>query len=70
MPDSVVAVQVQVQGVAVVTPQHTGYRVWVRVKALKRQQRIQIHLKKKACTGNNSQESQVIQSSGIRSSEF
>jgi len=29
MPDAVVAVQVQVHGAAVVTPQHTGYRVWV-----------------------------------------
>jgi len=30
--------------VAVVTPQHTGYRVWV--KALTRQQRIKIHTKR------------------------
>jgi len=48
MLDAVVAVQVQVQGVAAVTPQHTGYRFgdWVRVKALKRQQRIKNTSKK------------------------
>jgi len=38
-----------------------------QVEALKRQQRIKIHPK---MANNNSQESQVIQSSGIRSSEF
>jgi len=65
MPDAVVAIQVQVHSAAEVTPQQTGYRVWV--KALKRQQRINIHPKK---ADNNPQESQVIQSSGIQSSEF
>jgi len=77
MPDAVVAIQVQVYNIAEVTPQHTGSNrrnhgcgldatpMWV--KALKRQQRIKIHPKK---ANNNSQESQVIQSSGIQSSEF
>jgi len=55
MPDTVVAVQVQVQV-------RFGW-----VKALKRQQGIRIHPKK---AFKNTQESQVIQSSRIQSSEF
>jgi len=70
MPDAVVADQVRVQDAAVVTPQCS--QVWIPVsywvKALKRQQRIKIHSKRRHKIIHR--KSQVIQSSGIWSSEF